>query len=67
MQIKAEAFDLWQYLCAETFDPLIRVRIDFYDFIDDNALKQSVSFKRDLFAYNRQKSGFNSGIFYPVE
>lgn len=43
MKYKTEAFDLWQYLCANTFDPLIRCRMDFSGFVDEDVLKQAVT------------------------
>ena len=43
MGYKAESFDLWQYLCADAYDPLIRCRIDFDGHIDEAALKKAVT------------------------
>ena len=42
IKYKTEAFDLWQYLCADIYDPLIRCRIDFDGFIDEAMLKRAV-------------------------
>jgi len=43
MKHKTEAFDLWQYLCADIFAPLIRCKIDFNGFLDETLLKQAVT------------------------
>jgi len=42
MKYKTEAFDVWQYLCADVYEPLIRCRIDFNGLIDEKILKQAV-------------------------
>ena len=43
MRYKTEAFDLWQYLCADVYNPLIRCRIDLDGFIDEDTLKAAVT------------------------
>jgi len=43
VKCKTEAFDLWQYLCGEVFEPLIRCRMDFDGFIDEDILKNAVT------------------------
>ena len=43
MRYKAEAFDIWQYLCGQIYDPLIRCRIDFVGRVDEEALRRAVT------------------------
>ena len=43
MAYKAEIFDLWQHLCGEIFEPLIRCGIDFEGRVDETILKQAVT------------------------
>ena len=43
MRYKAEAFDVWQYLCGMTYDPLIRCRIDLGGRIDEETLRRAIT------------------------
>ena len=43
MRYRAEAFDVWQYLCGMTYDPLIRCRIDFAGRIDEETLGRAIT------------------------
>lgn len=40
---KAEAFDVWQYLCGQTYEPLIRWRIDISGRIDEETLMRAIT------------------------
>ena len=42
IKYKTEAFDLWNYLCSDYFDPQIRCRIDLSGFVDEAVLKRAV-------------------------
>lgn len=43
MRYKTEVFDLWQHLCRDVYDPLIRCRIDFEGFVDEEILRRAVT------------------------
>ena len=43
MRYRAENFDVWQYLCGMTYEPMIRLRIDFGGMIDEERLKRAVT------------------------
>lgn len=46
MKYRTEPFDLWQYLCTSVYEPLIRCRIDFDGFINEDVLTQAVTASR---------------------
>jgi NRPS condensation-like uncharacterized protein len=47
MRYRAEAFDIWQYLCQTMHDPLVRGRIDLAGHLDVRALREAVALSQE--------------------